>query len=37
LGLAITHAHAGASMTRIAQATETTRRSSGMYKGGRTY
>ncbi|MGZ5787478.1 MAG: crossover junction endodeoxyribonuclease RuvC [Ramlibacter sp.] len=37
LGLAITHAHAGASMNRIAQATETTRRSSGMYKGGRTY
>jgi crossover junction endodeoxyribonuclease RuvC len=37
LGLAITHAHAGASMSRIAQATETTRRSSGMYKGGRTY
>jgi crossover junction endodeoxyribonuclease RuvC len=37
LGLAITHAHAGASMSRIAQATETTRRTSGMYKGGRTY
>jgi crossover junction endodeoxyribonuclease RuvC len=37
LGLAITHAHAGASMSRIAQATETTRRSSGMYKRGRTY
>ena len=37
LGLAITHAHAGASISRIAQATETTRRSSGMYKGGRTY
>jgi crossover junction endodeoxyribonuclease RuvC len=37
LGLAITHAHAGASMARIAQATETSRRTSGMYKRGRTY
>jgi crossover junction endodeoxyribonuclease RuvC len=37
LGLAITHAHAGASMSRIALATETSRRSSGMYKRGRTY
>lgn len=36
LGLAITHAHAGHSMARIAQATETTRRTSGMYKAGRT-
>ena len=37
LGLAITHAHAGASMARIAQATDTARRSSGMYRAGRTY
>jgi crossover junction endodeoxyribonuclease RuvC len=37
LGLAITHAHAGAAMDRIAQATATARKSSGMYKGGRTY
>jgi crossover junction endodeoxyribonuclease RuvC len=37
LGLAITHAHAGASMSRIALATETSRRTSGMYKRGRTY
>ncbi|GAC1544760.1 MAG: crossover junction endodeoxyribonuclease RuvC [Ramlibacter sp.] len=37
LGLAITHAHAGASMARIAQATQTARRTSGMYRAGRTY
>ncbi|HYF17715.1 MAG TPA: crossover junction endodeoxyribonuclease RuvC, partial [Ramlibacter sp.] len=37
LGLAITHAHAGQSMARIAAATATTRRASGMYKAGRTY
>jgi crossover junction endodeoxyribonuclease RuvC len=37
LGLAITHAHAGASMARLAQATPTARRTSGMYRGGRTY
>ena len=37
LGLAITHAHAGAAMERIAQAAGTARRTSGMYKGGRTY
>ena len=37
LGLAITHAHAGAAMRRIAQATPTARKTSGMYKGGRTY
>jgi crossover junction endodeoxyribonuclease RuvC len=37
LGLAITHAHAGASMSRIALAAETSRRTSGMYKRGRTY
>ncbi|HYD74932.1 crossover junction endodeoxyribonuclease RuvC [Ramlibacter sp.] len=37
LGLAITHAHAGQAMARIAQATQTSRRSTGMYKAGRTY
>ena len=37
LGLAITHAHAGAAISRIALATETTRRTGGMYKAGRTY
>ncbi|TFZ05295.1 crossover junction endodeoxyribonuclease RuvC [Ramlibacter henchirensis] len=37
LGLAITHAHAGQSMARIAQATPTARRTSGMYRAGRTY
>jgi crossover junction endodeoxyribonuclease RuvC len=37
LGLAITHAHAGAAMSRISLATETSRRSTGMYKAGRTY
>ncbi len=37
LGLAITHAHAGAAMSRIAQAAATSRKASGMYKGGRTY
>jgi crossover junction endodeoxyribonuclease RuvC len=37
LGLAITHAHAGRSMARIAQAATTSRRASGMYKAGRTY
>ena len=37
LGLAITHAHAGASMDRLAQAAGTARKASGMYKGGRTY
>jgi len=35
LGLAITHAHAGRSMARIAEATVLTRKSSGMYKAGR--
>jgi crossover junction endodeoxyribonuclease RuvC len=35
LGLAITHAHAGASMARIAAASETTRRTSAMYRAGR--
>lgn len=37
LGLAITHAHAGASMARIAQATSTARRTTGMYRAGRTH
>jgi len=36
LGLAITHAHAGAAMERIARATSTARRTTGMYKAGRT-
>jgi crossover junction endodeoxyribonuclease RuvC len=37
LGLAITHAHAGAVMSRIADAAGTARRTSGMYRRGRTY
>jgi crossover junction endodeoxyribonuclease RuvC len=37
LGLAITHAHAGAAIARIAQATTTARRTTGMYRAGRTY
>ena len=37
LGLAITHAHAGASMARIAQAATTTRRTTGLYKAGRAF
>ena len=37
LGLAITHAHAGSSMSRIAEATATTRRTSGMYRAGRAH
>lgn len=37
LGLAITHAHAGAAMSRIAQAATTARRTTGMYKAGRAY
>ena len=37
LGLAITHAHAGQSMQRLAQATPLTRKSSGMYRGGRSH
>ena len=37
LGLAITHAHVGAAMARLAQAAGTARRSTGMYKAGRTY
>lgn len=37
LGLAITHAHAGPAMARLAQATATTRKTSSMYKSGRTH
>ena len=37
LGLAITHAHAAPAMARLALATEVTRRTSGMYKAGRTH
>ena len=37
LGLAITHAHAGAAMTRVAQVTDLQRRQHAMYKGGRSY
>ena len=37
LGLAITHAHAGAAIERIARATGTARKTSAMYKAGRTY
>ena len=37
LGLAITHAHVGQSMAKIAAATQLTRRTSGMYKAGRSY
>jgi crossover junction endodeoxyribonuclease RuvC len=35
LGLAITHAHVGASISRIEEAASTTRKSSGVYKRGR--
>jgi crossover junction endodeoxyribonuclease RuvC len=37
LGLAITHAHAGAAMERLARAAGTARKATGMYKSGRTY
>ncbi|MBC7604131.1 MAG: crossover junction endodeoxyribonuclease RuvC, partial [Ramlibacter sp.] len=37
LGLAITHAHAGASMARIATAIDATRKTTGMYRAGRTH
>jgi crossover junction endodeoxyribonuclease RuvC len=37
LGLAITHAHAGASQARMAQVADLSRRTSGMYKRGRSY
>ena len=35
LGLAITHAHAGAAMARIQAAGQVVRRNTGMLKGGR--
>jgi len=35
LGIAITHAHAGHSMAKLAAATELQRSTSGMYKAGR--
>ncbi len=35
LGLAVTHAHAGQSITRLAQAADRTRRNTGAYKSGR--
>lgn len=35
LGLAITHAHAGQSLARLAQSTQLSRTSAGMYKSGR--
>lgn len=37
LGLAITHAHAGAAMGKIAQVAPLQRRQHAMYKGGRSY
>ena len=37
LGLAITHAHAGQAMGRLAQAAPLQRRQHAMYKGGRSY
>ena len=37
LGLAITHAHAGSAMARVAQATGTARKTTGMYKAGRAH
>jgi crossover junction endodeoxyribonuclease RuvC len=37
LGLAVTHAHAGAAMARIAQVAPLSRRQHAMYKGGRSY
>jgi crossover junction endodeoxyribonuclease RuvC len=37
LGLAITHAHVGASRARLAEAAGVGRRTTGMYRGGRSY
>ncbi len=37
LGMAITHAHAGSAMARLAQATPLNRRQHAMYRGGRSY
>jgi crossover junction endodeoxyribonuclease RuvC len=36
LGLAITHAHAGYAMARLAEATLLSRTTTGMYRAGRT-
>ena len=37
LGMAITHAHAGQAMARLAQVAPLQRRQHAMYKGGRSY
>jgi crossover junction endodeoxyribonuclease RuvC len=37
LGMAITHAHAGAAMARLGEAATLQRRQHAMYKGGRSY
>lgn len=37
LGLAITHAHAGQSMARLAQATDLQRKAHALYRAGRSY
>ncbi|WP_313069689.1 crossover junction endodeoxyribonuclease RuvC [Melaminivora sp.] len=37
LGLAITHAHAGAAMARIGEVAQLNRRQHALYKGGRSY
>ena len=37
LGLAITHAHAGSAMQKMAQATDLQRKQHALYRGGRTY
>ena len=37
LGIAITHAHAGGSFAALSQATTLSRRTHGVFKGGRTY
>ena len=37
LGLAITHAHVGASLARLATATSVGRKATGMYRGGRAH
>ena len=37
LGLAITHAHAGAAMARVGEVAQLSRRQHAMYKGGRSY
>ncbi len=37
LGLAITHAHAGAAMSKMAEVTQLQRRQHAVYKGGRVY